>query len=95
MTQKRKSRPGTNRTAKISSGDDNSLPAPAAYFTDAAIYVAGAYVAVVHTAHEKRHRRVFLTLSSAQRAVDRAIEAGHDAEVVLCRLVPVTGGGSL
>lgn len=92
MSQERESRPGTNRTAKISSGDDSSLPAAADYFTDAAIYVAGAYVAVVQTAHGKHRRRVFLTLSSASRAVDRAIEAGHAAEVVLCRLVPVTGG---
>lgn len=84
---------GNQGASKISTGDNKSLPAAADFFSGAALYVAGALVVVVDTGHGKHRRRVYFNLPSAQRAADRAIEAGHDAEIVLCRIVPVTGGG--
>lgn len=94
MIQAQEKAPGSESKGLVNLAT-TSVPNAGAYFTDAALHVAGAYVAVVHTAHGKHRRRVFLTLSSAQSAVDRAIEAGHEADVVLCRLVPVTGGVAL
>lgn len=93
MKQAKENRLAVDQTAiKISSGDDSSVHGTAGRFTGAALHVVGAYVAVVNTDLGTHRRRVFLTLSSAQRAVDRAIEAGHHADVVLCRLVPVRSG---
>ena len=54
--------------------------------------VNGVFVLVVDVSTESEprlRRRVFLQAQSAQRAADRAVERGHHAEVVLCRLVPV------
>lgn len=94
MIQERESRPGDTRRPEISTGDNTSLTGTDDYFTGAAIHVAGALVVVVDTGHGKHRRRVYFNLPSAQRAADRAIEAGHDANVVLCRLMPVTGGAA-
>lgn len=49
----------------------------------------GALVLLVRTEAGRYRRRVFLTIASAQRAADRATEAGHAAEIVLCALAPV------
>lgn len=96
MSRERESRPGGGtRTAAISSGDKASLPASADYYTDAAAHVIGAFVAVVETSHGTPRRRVFLTLKAAEATVLRARMAGHRASVVLCTLLPVTGGESL
>lgn len=56
-------------------------------FEDAA-HVDGALVVVV-SIHGGFRRRVFLSLSSAERALLRAQEAGHEATIVLAKLVPV------
>lgn len=95
MTNAQESRPvGENQTAEISWGDKASLPVGTDIFSGTALHVAGALVVVVDTGHGTHRRRVFLTVKSAQRAADRAIEAGHEAEIVLCRLVPVAGGAA-
>ncbi|MEO7980340.1 MAG: hypothetical protein ABI807_05560 [Sporichthyaceae bacterium] len=52
-------------------------------------HVDGALVVVVCTSAGRYRRRVFLTLASAERSAERAREAGHEASVVLARLVPV------
>lgn len=39
-------------------------------------------------------RRVHLSISAAQRAVERAHERGLQAHLVLCELKPVDGGAS-
>ncbi|WP_432244806.1 hypothetical protein ACRB8A_12440 [Arthrobacter sp. G.S.26] len=54
--------------------------------------VTGVHVVVVETAAGKYRRRVYLSLNSAQRATDRAIMAGHPTHLILCQLMPVTGG---
>lgn len=51
--------------------------------------VAGVHVVAVQTTEDKYRRRVYFGLAAAQRAADRAIEAGHEAQIVLCQLVPV------
>lgn len=59
--------------------------------TDAAGIVDGAYVVVVKVDDDHYRRRTYLSLSAAERNADRARARGQGAEVVLCRLSPVTG----
>lgn len=54
--------------------------------------VSGVYVAVVEASGGKYRRRVYFNLPGAQKAADRAISAGHEAQIVLCQLVPMVGG---
>lgn len=79
----------------FSGGTKTSLPAPADYYTEATAHVIGAFVAVVETSHGTPRRRVFLTLKAAEATVLRARMAGHRASVVLCNVIPVTGGEAL
>jgi hypothetical protein len=53
--------------------------------------VAQVLVLVVQTSGDQYRRRVFLSLAAAERAARRAEVKGHDAHVILCRLVPVMG----
>ncbi|BCW76267.1 hypothetical protein [Arthrobacter sp. NicSoilB11] len=57
--------------------------------------VTGVHVVVVETPAGKYRRRVYFNLPSAQTAADRAAMAGHPAHVILCQLMPVSGGESL
>lgn len=52
---------------------------------------ADALVALVQDKRGRYRRRVFLTLASAERAVDHARARGVDAQVVLVQLVPIGG----
>lgn len=79
----------------FSGGTGTILPASADYYTEAAAHVIGAFVAVVETSHGTPRRRVFITLKAAEASVLRARMAGHRASVVLCTLLPVTGGEKL
>lgn len=68
-----------------------NAPKSAPTLPDAADLVAGVFVLVVTVLGDpdpRHRRRVFLQAQPAQRAADRAVERGHHAEVVLCRLVP-------
>jgi hypothetical protein len=56
---------------------------------DAANVAGGAFVVVVHLLGERHRRRVFLTLAAAERAARRAEDAGHRAQVLLSRIVPL------
>lgn len=51
-----------------------------------------ALVVIVHCASGSTRRRVYLSLTSAQRAVDRSLARGVHADLVLARLVPVPVG---
>lgn len=53
--------------------------------------VAGVHVVVVETTAGKYRRRVYFNLPGAQKAADRAIAAGHEAQIVLCQLTPSAG----
>lgn len=46
------------------------------------------YAVLVETGEGRYRRRLFLTLASAERAVDRARDRGHYAHMVLCRIIP-------
>lgn len=92
MTQARESRPVGDQAAQtISGGYSPSVSAGDGKISPAAL-VTGVHVVVVETAVGKYRRRVYFNLSSAQRAADRAIMAGHAADVILCKLMPVSGG---
>ena len=54
-------------------------------------YAQGVYVVVVESTDERMRRRVYLNLPSAQRAVVRAQDRGHEARLYLARL-DVVGG---
>lgn len=54
-----------------------------------AAHVDHALAVVVKTSNDRAKRRLFLTLASAERHRDKALEAGHDAEVILVALQPV------
>lgn len=93
MIPARKNDPdGGIRAADISCGDESILAGPLD-LTTAAARVAGVHVVVVEAGAGKYRRRCFFNLPGAQRAADRAIMDGHPARVVLCQLVPVSGGG--
>jgi hypothetical protein len=51
--------------------------------------VRGGFAVVVETPDHKYRRRLYLSLSAAEKAAKRAEAAGYTAEVVLCRLEPV------
>lgn len=74
--------PGT-----ASDSEPDALPA----FTPekAAAVAGGAFVVVTHTFADRHVRRVHLTLAAAQRAVERAEDRGHQAQILLARIVPV------
>lgn len=95
MTKARESRPVGDQAAKtFSGGNAPSLSAEANKATAIAL-VAGVHVVVVETAEGRYRRRVYFNLPSAQRAADRAVMAGHSSHVILCQLMPVSGGESL
>lgn len=57
---------------------------------DLAGILSGVLVVVVRLDNDHYRRRVFLSLSAAERAVRRAHDRGHDAELVMCSLTPAS-----
>lgn len=55
----------------------------------AAADIANAFVVVVVSPYGNPRRRVYLSLSHATKALQRAHKRGAPASMVLCRLVPV------
>lgn len=51
-----------------------------------------AYAVLVETTEGRYRRRLMLSLHSAEKAVRRAEAAGHQAQMILVRITPVTGG---
>lgn len=49
----------------------------------------GAFAVVVNYPSGRHQRRVFMTISAAEKAARRATERGHEVEVVLVHLEPV------
>lgn len=75
-----------------------TVEAPAKPLTDASILpdpwhlLEGVHVVIVaidHTDDVRFRRRIYFNLPSAERAAARAVERGHRAAVMLCRLAPV------
>lgn len=75
--------------------NDNLTVADTSDGIDPTGLVSGVYVAVVQVRGEhvppRYRRRTYWNLPSAQRAMDRAIQDGLDAHVILCQLIPVAG----
>lgn len=63
--------------------DDHSTPTDAHLFA-----VASGYAVLVETGEGRYRRRLFLTLASAERAVNRARDRGKYAYMVLVTLHP-------
>lgn len=55
---------------------------------DSVLAAAAGYAVLVETGEGRYRRRLFLTLASAERAVDRAHERGKYAYLVLVTLTP-------
>lgn len=92
MTQAQESRPGREAKAAINLGDDTTLAPASDKHSDAMLGLNGVHVVLVtvtSTGHTRR--RVMFGLPAAQRAVDRATAAGHEASIVLCQLI-IAGG---
>ena len=51
--------------------------------------IGSAYCVLAHTPYDHKYRRLFLSLHSAAQAVERARKRGLQAELILCKLVPV------
>lgn len=90
-------RPTENRAAKKSlTATDSSVADLGASWDEIATHVDGAFVVLVRTSQGRYRRRVWLTLAPAERAAQKAIDAGHSATVILSELKPlyrITGGG--
>lgn len=98
VAETKRGRPTENRAANKSIADDTSSIADlGASWDEIAEHVDGAFVVLVRTASGRYRRRVWLTLAPAERAAQKAIDAGHSATVVLAELKPlyrITGGGA-
>lgn len=84
-------------TGSVSQVPDGQLPDVPDLLTsedwaDLVSRVSGALVVVVRTSAGRYRRRVYLSLSAAEAARDRAVERGHDAVLTLCELRPVVIG---
>lgn len=66
----------------------SSVPVAADRYAE---YAQGVYVVVVETSDDRMRRRVYLNLPSAQKAVTRAQDRGHEARLYLARL-DIVGG---
>jgi len=71
-------RPSPDNTAAAKQPDRDSLP------------IGPAYCVLAYTPYDRTYRRLFLSLHSAVQAVERTRKRGLKAELILCRLVPVT-----
>ena len=67
----------SNDSAATTQADGDSLP------------IDSAYCALAHTPYDPTYRRLFLSLHSAVQAVERTRKRGLQAELILCRLVPL------
>ena len=76
---------GQPRGAEEKAPDDGLSGATLPFAAD----ITDAYIVVLITPRDKILRRPYLSLHSAQQALQRARKRGQPAELVLCRLVPV------
>lgn len=53
------------------------------------LLIDSAYCVLAHTPYDRTYRRLFLSLHSAVQAVERTRKRGLQAQLILCRLVPV------
>ena len=75
--------PAGNRGASTEPTHDDSNPRH-----DSVLAAAAGYAVLVDTGEGRYRRRLFLTLASAERAVNRARDRGRYAYLVLVTLTP-------
>lgn len=75
--------PADNRGASTEPADHHSTPRH-----EAVLDAAAGYAVLVETGEGRYRRRLFLTLTSAERAVGRARDRGKYAYLVLVTLTP-------
>jgi hypothetical protein len=75
-----------DRSRPAEGGSETMTPAKV---VDHSLPIASAYCVLAYTPYDRKYRRLFLSLHSATQAVERARKRGLQAELVLCRLVPV------
>lgn len=88
---KKRMAPAADQDHANASNDNPILSVASDKHSDAVLGLPGVHVVLVTTSAGRTRRRVLFGLPAAQRAVDRATAAGHEATIVLCRLIP-TGG---
>lgn len=91
MQTKKSPSADTEGTPKDSIGWESEarLSADASALVDH-VHVVVTRIEAENTTRYRRH--VYWSLANAQRAIDRASMAGRAADMVLCQLVPVSGG---
>ncbi|MDZ4234794.1 MAG: hypothetical protein U1C73_13795 [Dietzia sp.] len=77
------SAPADNRGASNQPTDTDSSPC-----NDSVLAAAAGYAVLVETGAGRYRRRLFLTLASAERAVERARDRGQYSWLVLVTLTP-------
>ena len=70
-------RPTPNTSTATTQADGDSLP------------INSAYCVLAHTPCDRTYRRLFLSFHSAVQAVEHTPKRGLQAELTLCRLVPI------
>ncbi len=87
MTTAKRIRPGTATEADEDHGQAISTQDTPG--DRLAAMLSGVYVVVLTIDEDHARRRCYFNLPSAQRAADKAEQAGHVADIVLCSLDPV------
>lgn len=90
MTHSNERRPAVTHEATESlDGLTPSISPNADQWQRLASHVDGAFVVLVETSHGRYRRRVWLTIAPAERAAQKARDAGHNAVVMLAELKPL------
>ena len=83
--------PPNDRTRPVGGGLAPNTLADGALGVDPILPSIPTYVVVLQTRYGMPRRRVYLDLGAARTAVERTQKRGLPAELILCKLVPVTG----
>lgn len=94
MLPREQSRPAANGAATLDAGLADKRDSTVTPGTPAASYLTGALAVLVSTPHGRYRRRLYLSLSSAERFAERARDRGEDVHLVLVELhaVGLVGG---
>jgi hypothetical protein len=80
---------GQANTPSVPRPADPVDPALDGVLVDPASRLTGVYVLLLTIDQDHTRRRCYFNLPSAQRAADKAEDAGHVADIILCALDPV------
>lgn len=98
MSITQRNRPGDHPEAaskRLAARDQDTEPAPAPRLSHAEIETSlPLYVIVTKSPTDRINRRVYLSLHSAVKAVQRAEQRGNAAELTMMRCAPYKAGGA-